>query len=1014
MALSIVHGPPNSGRAGVVRRRFMAVIGQDPVLVVPTFDDVVAFGRELCPEGGALLGGTVTTFDGLFREVSAATESNAPPELTKAQRLQLFSAAIEKAHPRLLRASSRRPGFVPALEELVTELQATEVAPERLAGGGGDLGGSALLAEIADLYAAYVTLRNAAGRGDAYESAARAISALNFDHDAWRRRPVVVYGFDDLTGQQLSLVQTLAPITDVTVAITYEDREALGARSSLLERLRDTRDRTVGLDEVTPADPANTASPLLHAVERGFLVEGAARSAPDPSLRLLRCAGDRAEAEAVGGEVAKLLADGAAPDSIAIAVRDPHMRGPLLGSVLSAYGIPVAVEAELPVTATATGSALVGLLHAAQPGGTADDILAFLRAPGQGTGANVDSLERRLRRDAKSDGATAEAVWRDMNGKGLGPLEDLRDAGSDRRAVLKIAAEAALDLSQWPVKREGRQGEVAGADEALELRAGAAIADALDEICELDACRPEPSALAGLIEAMAFPLWSGPATGRVRVASPYKLRAARFAHVFVVSLQDGEFPSHRSGGPFLSDEQRAAAGLRERIDSELEERYLFHSCLSLPTHHLYLSHRYCDDEGKTLAPSPYLDEVGSLLQTGDDESGATADPLEALYETRSLADVVFPPSAAPSPSELARSLAVERRTSAPEPLALTPDLARHMATVLLEAEAYDPEPGPLTAEPILEKLGSAKAYGGTTLEQYASCSYRWFVGHELSPQLLDPAPDQLVYGGAIHKALEDLYRNPPVPGTRPTHETIEVWVTRGRELLEAQLGESSPGASAAARIGRRRLLDFIEDYLVRDSKRTDTFEPAILEGAFGLDRVEGTKPALEFDGWELHGSIDRVDVDAARGLAIVHDYKVGSTVIAQKRFERDQRVQLALYMIAVDRLWDRDPVAGMYHPLGKGRRAVPRGLGRKSDLDDSLAELGLAGTDWVDDETFDERLDKAEDLATSIVERMRSGDITRDPLEGRCPPFCTFAPICRLDRRAEASGEQAGRDQAGE
>ena len=40
MPLNLIQGPPNSGRAGAVRRRFAAVAERDPILVVPTLDDV--------------------------------------------------------------------------------------------------------------------------------------------------------------------------------------------------------------------------------------------------------------------------------------------------------------------------------------------------------------------------------------------------------------------------------------------------------------------------------------------------------------------------------------------------------------------------------------------------------------------------------------------------------------------------------------------------------------------------------------------------------------------------------------------------------------------------------------------------------------------------------------------------------------------------------------------------------------------------------------------------------------
>ncbi len=47
MPLSLIVGPPNSGRAGEIRRELMAKLRDEPVLVVPTGDDVARFEREL-------------------------------------------------------------------------------------------------------------------------------------------------------------------------------------------------------------------------------------------------------------------------------------------------------------------------------------------------------------------------------------------------------------------------------------------------------------------------------------------------------------------------------------------------------------------------------------------------------------------------------------------------------------------------------------------------------------------------------------------------------------------------------------------------------------------------------------------------------------------------------------------------------------------------------------------------------------------------------------------------------
>jgi hypothetical protein len=69
MSLELIVGPANSGRAGAVLDRFVAAAPEDPVLVVPTGDDVERFERELCERPGGLLGGAVTSLPGLFAEV---------------------------------------------------------------------------------------------------------------------------------------------------------------------------------------------------------------------------------------------------------------------------------------------------------------------------------------------------------------------------------------------------------------------------------------------------------------------------------------------------------------------------------------------------------------------------------------------------------------------------------------------------------------------------------------------------------------------------------------------------------------------------------------------------------------------------------------------------------------------------------------------------------------------------------------------------------------------------------
>ena len=234
MALRVIQGPPNSGRAGEILAAFRVALDREPVLVVPTGDDVATFERELCGSGGATLGGSISTFAGLNLEVARALTVELPPALSVAQRQALIRAAIRVADPRRLRRSASRPGFAPALDRLIAELQAALISPEEMRALIAELADPGYETEICEMYAAYAGLREASGRGDAGTIAASAIGALRSDPAGWGERPVFVYGFDDLTRAQLELVDALARAGEATVAVNYADRRALAVRAHLL------------------------------------------------------------------------------------------------------------------------------------------------------------------------------------------------------------------------------------------------------------------------------------------------------------------------------------------------------------------------------------------------------------------------------------------------------------------------------------------------------------------------------------------------------------------------------------------------------------------------------------------------------------------------------------------------------------------------------------------------------------------------------------------------------------
>jgi ATP-dependent helicase/DNAse subunit B len=1000
MPLELIHGPPNSGRAGLVRRALIAVLERDPVLVVPTVDDVYSFERELC-EKGAVLGASVMTFGGLFRTV--ATAAGAPPgaELTRAQRLGAVSTAIAESQAELgpLRRSATRPGFPRAFADLLDELQGAGLEPADVEAAAGTLEGSAYLADVAALYSRYAAVRDRLGVVDEFEIAREAIRLLAESGPFWRR-PVFLYGLDDLTPNQMDLVGALAGATDVTVALPYEEGNlALAARPALLERLREIG---VESDRATEAEPANTASPLLFHLERSFGAADPARMAPDDSLLILRSAGERGEAEAIAGEVARLLAGGSDPGEVAIVLRDPRRRGTLIASVLESYGIPVALEAEVPVASTAAGSGLMAMLETIVGSARSADLLRYLRLAGGVAPGVVDSFERSVRRERVQTAAAAIELWEERFGDPPGDLATARELAA--RPAELVAAVGRIAA------------RIAAMGSGLEQSAAAAIASALAERSELADLAPPPEGLARVLGELDVRVWRGPAEGRVRIADPYRLRAARFDHVIVGSLQDGEFP-RRDGraDPFLSEAQRETLGLEPRRDTDAEERYLFAACLALPRRRLVLSYRDSDENGVAESRSPLLDQVRRLLDPPPGEE--RPDLVEAaLTRGRDLAQVVCRVADAPSEDELARAIAARDGADVASLLAVAgarEEVGRRVAARIeraVEVEAATRAPGPLSNPAVLEALGSVAAYGGTTLEEFDVCSYRWFVGHQLGPEDLDPDPEPLAQGGLMHEALHRLYEERPGGDRQPRSRSLAAWRARGAAIVREIAAERGVGGQPSERAMVRRVEALLARFLGEEAARSGgPFEPWLLEAGFGEEDGRD-RPVLELDGWGLHGAIDRVD-RAPDGRALVLDYKLSSSVTARKKLEEKAKLQLQLYLIAVAELWDAPTVGGLYHPLRGTSTRSPRGAVLRDAADD--LPYRLTGPDLLDEAGYEQLLDDARARAGAIVKRMRSGDIRRDPGpreglrgHGLCPTHCDFAPICRRDRAFEEPREE--------
>ena len=990
MPLHLIHGPPNTGRTDLIQRAFIGLIERDPILVVPGIDDIFGWERRLTEGSGALVGGSVVHFRDLCDEIIASAGADRFEAASDLLRLQLVEEAVVASNESIAGRLATQPGITQSVLELIDDFRAELIDPATLEARI-DEGAPTRLRWLAVAYRRYIDLL--VGQRRLTDGPNEADRAIKFISSAWENRPVFIAGFDDMTRQQFELIRKLAVEVraEVTVALSYEpDNPSLELSNQLMAELVELKSATSFTETATRRDTRETPhAEVLLDLETRFLRQSSAGPVPIPAtdrVTVMRSSGVRNEAEAVGAEVARLVATGTPPEEIAIAVNVPAANGPVLRDVLTRYEIPVALEGETAVRDTTTGSAVLSMLRSVRPGAGPGSAFEWLRSPVGPDDEVVDQVE--LDSLVASDG-TAEAVMERLRSSGAGVpdgWDELRAAIRDGEPVNDLIARLAGELATAILAAD--TGMPPSPATLIETQAATAVADAAGELASIQKPgRSGAEEIEAAIDSGAVKLWSVPTSGTVRIASPYSLRSKRFASLFMVSQQEGGIQDMDSAGPFLSASDRSVLGMSDRTDPEVQARYLFYSCLTVPTEGLWISSRTSDEAGKAEQPSPLVAAVEELFEKDAEGHGLVA------RGGRTGSDIVFTATGAPSPREAARSIAAAGN---PDQL----DLGQFRSRIdawLDDARLIEHSTrrlGSLGIRAVTDELARDAVFSATDIENYAGCPYRWFIECQLNPVQFGPNPDYLTIGSLLHGVLEMLYRRFPDQVPRP--ETLEKWLGAVPGTVDEVAARRSirlDGQDPVSTGQRARAAALVSTHLRREAARPEPRHlPGELEYSFGTRRTKNL--AVPVDGWSVKGMVDRIDLSPDRGddsprEAVVIDFKSGDVKdFTHLKSEESRRLQLQLYLHAA-RAAGHIPVAGLYVSLkpeggpargaysaGVGAEMVGRGASEKDVLPAAEGEDDAAGG-------IEGFIERGLERAGESVERMLAGLLDHDP--ATCP-----------------------------
>lgn len=530
---------------------------------------------------------------------------------------------------------------------------------------------------------------------------------------------------------------------------------------------------------------------------------------------------------------------------------------------------------------------------------------------------------------------------------------------------------------------------------------------------------------------------------RVTIAEVQRSRVGEVRRAIIGGLCARDFPRSATAGRFFNESERtrlAHLGLDLGAPAPMrqeEEGYFLYVALTRARERLLLTRPTIDLEGKSLEPSPFIEEIRTCFPALQETIPAVEEEPSDLASAQTAEDL-----AARVGAYIASRLDRRRagRPKEPEPLPAA-QADRRILTVynrLIPRDApgrrfleessrlwgYDNRPV-LPAAVVSASLAEDRAIRSSAgrLETYAQCPYMHFARHLLRLKARPRAEVTPLESGLLaHRALEVLYRaGPPSPDPDAIDARLE-------EVFREIEGDASlkayridPSGAFRWRYARGQLRRFLAVELQRLAR--SSFRPYLFEQDFGTREA----PPLRIDlpGGSrilLRGRIDRIDIrepgGGARPEALVLDYKsrVRPGQGRPSLVENGLDLQLAVYLIVVKEILDLDPIGALYVPVlprPKGERSGDplnpldirmAGLLPESERDrvtGSLTVLQGARRKLADRAELALVLARARARITAHASGIAEGRIDVAPVRGagRLPcDTCEFGALCRVDR----------------
>ncbi len=742
---------------------------------------------------------------------------------------------------------------------------------------------------LARVYRAYSELENSLPGYRSYQNAfERALGQVENSAYLKSFSHILIYGFYDMPGRQLELLSRVRNLYPAVVFAPYEKHPAYRFAQKFFET--NWLSGPGAQDVNTPATGAlGSAAPFLFA---------GSGSVANSHVTITSVPNMQGAVFYTAKEILKALAAGQKPADIAVFVRTLEPYQDEIRRVFAQNCLTLDGSFTYPFTHYALGTFCLSLLNMARDGFSRETMLSIFSSPYfkqahknqwrrvvQKSAVRRDLAQWQDLLDPSNPTAAEVLAWLRPAAQILTALEQPQPWASGARAVWEF-----LQAQVDPTAFEGKDEEIFRAiqNTFAELNAYAALRTS---------CR-EGELVRLAIEALRSLTFNEgqPVPGGITLTDVVRARGLQFKTVFLLGLNDKEFPLLTPEDPLLRDYYRTQLRdtlgywINASLDRGDEERLLFYAAATAATQTLHVCYARFGQDGKPAVPSVYTAELARVcelnLQAADAPrvSGRLSDRLSAYpVDFLTPKEVSYRCVLGPHPLQNYRQAGL-LDSSKERSLAAAQALVRPGAL-----GAYD---GVIQSGPAVFARENARGFSPSALQEMGACPLKYFFNRALrlgEPE--EPASRHVLAadqrGSAYHEVLHDFYQTLSQRGHFSLSEQeAAVQLERSLAKFYTPLSYKTFGIYPVVwgmilEHIRQKLTAFVQ----QDVKQLGSFTPAIFEQECTLN----PSPALPL---RLYGYIDRVDVNVAQKQFYVVDYK--STRKGSSDLAKDLFTQLTL------------------------------------------------------------------------------------------------------------------------